>query len=992
MTAAGSNPKVFTLPSGIRLAEGLASELFGGDVHLPEVSVLLPTRRAVRALREAFLRASKGEPLLLPIMRPIGDVDEEALVIESAARSLADGAGADVFDLPPEMPALTRQLLLARAVLNWSQSKGDSQNETGNVAQATALAGDLGRLLDQVQTERLSFSALEDLVPDEFSSHWQKTLEFLQILTEHWPGILKERGAIDSALHRNRLLESLTEKWQASPPDTPVIAAGSTGSIPATADLLAVIARLPQGAVILPGLDRDLDDDSWAAIGPTHPQYGMKHLLETLGVERAEVENWRALKTPSKSRARLLSDVMRPAETTDHWHRDGSSSPGQSVPGLDRVQTATPREEAGVIALMMRETLETPDRSAALVTPDRGLARRVAAELGRWNIAVDDSAGTPLAQTPPGVFMRLTAEMVASGFSPVSVLAALKHPLAAGGMKASQFRARVRHLEVAALRGPRPANGFDGLIAAIEDENDRAELVPWLEDISTRTSDFINSLAGEECELADMLHAHVGFMEALAQTPETSGANRIWSFDAGEALAAFVGTLAEAASELPAIPGGMYPAILDTLMAGRAVRPKYGLHPRLHIWGPLEARLQSADLMILGGLNEGTWPGRAEPDPWLSRPMAEQFGLPLPERRIGLSAHDFVQAAAAPEVVLTRSEKVDGAPQVASRWWLRLAALIGEPAGEEASRAASLKQWHHQLNTPEGPPNPASPPNFAPPLAARPRRLSVTEIETLLRDPYSIYAKRILRLRALDQIEADAGAAERGSMVHEALNSFIRSFPDKLPDDAMAQLLEHGTRAFAPILSRPGVRAFWWPRFVRIAAWFLAEEAARRRNTKTVATEVKGKLSFDSPGGEFTLSAKADRIDRSGKTFSIIDYKTGSIPSKTDISLGLNPQLPLEAVILEAGGFEGVSAGTVAALEYWKLSGQTAEAGKTISITDDGSAAGADALEGLENLIAEFDQELQPYLSEPRPGAPVHYSDYSHLARRAEWTKDTGDE
>ena len=980
---AGS-PRVYSIAAGVPFADALARGLMdgaAGPADLARTTILLPTRRSVRALREAFLRQSGGTPMLLPAMRPVGDVDEDDLAMGDAG-AIARGGEAVWLDAPPAVPPLTRQLLLARLILKWSAGHPSAPSDA---AQASRLAADLASLIDQVQTERLTFDGLAGLVPGDYAEHWQETLAFLRIVTEAWPAVLTERGAIDPAARRNLLLAAQAEAWRATPPAWPVIAAGSTGSIPATADLLAVVARLPSGAVVLPGLDQDLDDATWDAIDATHPQFAMKQLLERLRLGRREAVAWPGSESSpaARARARLLGEVMRPAETSEQWQ--ASTEVWRSpVPGLTRITCAAPRQESATIALLMREALETPGRTAALVTPDRDLARRVIADLGRWNIRVDDSAGTPLGETVPGAYLRLIAEMAAGDVAPLAFLAALKHPLAAAGLARTAFLRLVRKLEITTLRGPRTASGLAGIRAAIAKKASHDDLHAWLARMQTAAAALTEAVAKPSVELSTVVRAHVAFAEWLAATDGESGTARLWAGEAGEALAGFVDELAQSANELPPIAGTSYPALLERLMAGRAVRARYGQHGRLFIWGPLEARLQQADLLILGGLNEDTWPPAPDTDPWLSRPMRASFGLPAPERRIGLSAHDFVQGAAAAEVVLTRSQKVDGAPTVASRWLLRLGALIGDPVGAEAERAARLLSWQVQMDAPAGL-SPAPPPSFAPPLAARTRTLSVTDIESLVRDPYAVFAKRVLGLRPLDAIEADPGAAQRGSFIHDALDSFTAAFPSALPDDALSRLGEHGRKAFGEALSRPGVWAFWWARFMQIAAWFIAHERTRRETITLAAGEVAGAFSVAAPGGPFVLKARADRIDRlpSGG-LAIIDYKTGQIPTKTEVERGISPQLPLEALIAEAGGFTDIPAAGVEELAYWQLMGGQA-GGRERDAAGDAARTIAEARAGLARLIAAFDDETTPYRARPRPGAQPRFSDYDHLARLLEW-------
>ncbi len=995
----GATPAVYTIPPGTPFVDALAAGLLdrhGGDpLALSRVTVLLPTRRACRSLREAFLRVSSGRPLILPAMRPLGDMDEEELGLAAGDNG---AAAADMLDLPPAIAPLRRQLLLARLIL----ARGE---DVEDVAQAARLAHELATLLDQVQTEGLDFSALAGLVPDDYAEHWQITLRFLRIVTEAWPEILREQGVLDPADRRNRLIAAQARQWRENPPHDPVIAAGSTGSIPATADLLSVIARLPGGAVILPGLDRDLDDDSWAVLEPGHPQFGMKQLLERISVAREEVDPWPAVREAAAvhpGRLHLLSEAMRPAATTDAWRHLAPPS-ADALDGLSAAEAAGAREEAAMIALAMRAELEEPEHTAALVTPDRGLARRVAAELRRWGVEVDDSAGVPLDRTPAGAFLRLSAAMVAEKAAPIALLAALKHPLAAGGLAPGLFRARMRRLERLVLRGPRPAAGFDGLAAALRaalaatpsgPAGGGDGLIAWLDDLTDAAAPLIAVMERPEAPLREIVEAHLGFAERLADDGGEARGRRLWAGDDGEALAAFVAELHAAAEALPPIDPGTYPALLSVLMEGQAVRPRFGRHPRLAILGPLEARLQHFDLLVLGGLNEGTWPAEPAADPWMSRPMRQAFGLPVPERRIGLAAHDFVQGAAALRVLLTRATKVEGAPTVPSRWLVRLGALL---EARELSLPAPFKGrlagWEEWLDRPPAREiAPWGPPEPRPPVAARPRRLSVTQVETWMRDPYGIYARHILRLAALDEIDADPGAADRGTAIHEALDRFVREFGGVLPDDAYERLLAYGREAFGEALARPGVAAFWWPRFARIADWFLAEERRRRETLVTLGTEIKGTMNLPGPAGDFTLVAKADRIDRlADGRLAIIDYKTGATPKKADVETGYAPQLPLEAAMARAGAFPGVPAVEVGQLSVWRLPGGSPP-GEIAVLKVDVAAVAETARAGLEELIAAFDDAATPYHARPKPEVAPQFSDYEHLARLKEWSAGGGED
>src|SRR5216683_2631175 len=988
-------PHIYTIapdrPFLATLARGLLALAGGDPLSLTRMTVLLPTRRAARSLREAFLRltaegSDPGAPLLLPRLRPIGDLDDDEIAL-----GLGDAAGAEdpTLAIPPAIPELRRRLLLTQLVLRWSQASGDGLLLPG---QAAALAAALARLLDAAASEEASFDSLRELVPDDLAAHWQTVLTFLEILPRHWPELLAADGALDPAERRNLLLRRQAALWRRAPPSGPVIAAGLTGGLPALVELLSAIAWLDRGAVILPGLDRSCDPGEWELIAdePAHPQHLMALLLRALEIAPEEVREWKlpgGAASPSgrAKRLRLVAQALRPAILTDAW-RDLPPQPADALAGLARYDCASPQDEAVTIALLLRRALETPAATAALVTPDRELARRVAAELRRWGIAIDDSAGLPLNRTPPGAFLRLVLDLADGALAPVPLLAALKHPLAAGGLAPVVFRDSARRLE-AAIRGPRPAPGFAGLRAALA--NCEAPLIGFVDRLERCLGGLAERLGEESVTLGELAAAHIRAAELLAATDEGTGVARLWREAAGEAAARFCHELIDAAADFPAMEGRHYPALFEALAAGAVVRPGYGQHPRLAIWGLVEARLQQADLLVLGGLNEGTWPGPAAYDPWMSRQMRQEFGIALPERAIGIAAHDFAQALGAPSVALTRATRREGVPTVPSRWLLRLdtvlrAVGLGDTLAAEPEIAAAAA-----LRDQPGGRRPRPPPVPCPPLAARPRQLSVTQIETWIRDPYAIYARHILRLKALDELDADPGRAELGITVHAALAKFIGRHPQELPLFAEDELIAIGRECFGPILSRPGVWAFWWPRFTRIARWFVAEEAVRRAAIVESLSERRGRLVIPARAGPFTITAMADRIDRlANGELELIDYKTGSLPAKREIESAVAVQLPLEGAIARDGSFDGLS-GRPAALEYWRLSGGE-PAGERCPIGGDDPAALIDrVIVEIAARIDRFDDPATPYPPVPEPRWAPRFSDYRHLERLDEAEADT---
>jgi ATP-dependent helicase/nuclease subunit B len=981
-------PGLYTIAAGVPFAETLARgliERLGAQrdpLALSAATIYLPTRRAARTLIETFARELNGAALL-PDTRALGDVDDDELLFDPLGDDLA---------LPPAIDPIRRRLLLATLVHKWSATRRDI---APGFAQATAMARSLSVFFDEVQTHRMDLDKLREIVPKGHSEHWTEVCDFLLFLHDAWPKLLAVEGALDPAERRKLLLARLAQRYRETGPAGPVIAAGTTGSIPATAELLGAIAQLPEGAVVLPALDRELDEDSWNALNPGHPQYGMKQLLARLGVERSEVQDWEGegkfAKRNPKARVVLLRETLRPAPTTDAWRALAERGAGEIVEGLDGVgvvAAAHPGEEALAIALMLREAVETPGKTAALVTPDRGLARRVAAELARWDISIDDSAGAPLARTPPVVFLSLLAQAATEKFAPAPLLALLKHPFAGGG-EAATFRRHARALDRFVLRGPRPDPGLAGVAKAIASQQAErgqsailstlTELAKWFADLSKMLAPFAAAMDARDFPLSELVDLHREAAEQLAE-------EQLWRGDAGEAGAGLVEALMRAGKDLPPVAPSAYPILFRQFAEERAIRPAFGRHPRLAILGPLEARLQHFDLVVLGGLNEGAWPQLSAADPWLSRPMRETLGLESPERAIGLAAHDFATLAAMPEVRFTRSLKVDGAPTVESRWLQRLRQLTkGLGLAAKLETTTPYATYATRFATPERAPVPALRPEPRPPVAIRPRELSVTQIETWLRDPYAIYARHVLRLKPLDPLDAEIGPLDRGSALHEILELFIRETAESFPSNPVARLIGMSEEVFARYGVPQATLALWRPRFARAAQWFVDDERRRRPAILRSSLEIKGRIAIEAPGGEFVLTCRADRIDelRAGGA-AIIDYKTGQPPSDSQVG-AFASQLPLEGAVLQRGGFEGVGPLAPAELVYIRYSGGE-DPGDTHVVKGDAQTLVAETYAKLVQLIVEFDRETTPYISRIAPFRADSAGDYDHLARVREWS------
>ena len=1036
MTAAPAS-HVFTIPASVPFVPTLLRALIEGKLvpgfpaahdllALADATLYLPTRRACRLARDLFLEMIGKSAAIVPRIVAVGDIDEDEIAF---AQMGAGALASEALELPPALGGLERRLLLTRLVLKWAEriapdQQGEAPLVANNPASALALADDLARLMDDMTTRGVPWERLDGLVPQALDRYWQLTLEFLQIARETWPKILAERGAIEPAARRDALIKAEAARLAAHA-DGPVIAAGSTASMPATAELIAAIAKLDRGAVVLPGLDLELDARSWQLIGGgeeaaarvssafEHPQFAMQALLQRIGITREQVS---VLGTPAAHRReRYVCEALRPAAATDAWKQlAGGDVPWieGALQGLTVIEAANAEEEALAIAISLREAIETPAKTAALVTPDRALARRVLAALERWNVAVEDSAGEELADTPAGLFARLAAEAALDGVTPVALLALLKHPLLRLGAAAGAHARAIAVLEKAVLRGPRPQPGTAGLAHALtvfhtelaklrrgqpsdlHPSDPRADLTDaQLHDAAALLARLAPALAPLEGQarapFAKIAALHRSVVAALSA--DATGVPAAFQGRDGVALESAFDEIAANASHADfAVEAVDYADLFRTAICDRVVRrpPLPGV--RLHIYGPLEARLQSADRMVLGALIEGTWPPEIASDPWLSRPMRHALGLDLPERRISLSAHDFAQALGASEVILAYPAKLAGTPSVPSRFVQRLAAVAGEQRWKGVcARGARYLAWARALDRPAEVKR-VDKPMPRPPRAARPTGLSVTDIENWLRDPYTIYAKHILKLRELDAVDLPPGAADRGIVIHAALSDFTKTFAAALPADPAAALIDIGRKHFAALEDYPEARAFWWPRFRRIARWFAGWEKGRRASLAELTAELQGRIEISLGERVFTLRARADRIERlAGGRYAILDYKTGQVPSEKQVRIGVSPQLTLEAAILRHGGFPDIPAdASIAELVYVSLKGGD-PAGDGVPIdfkNGDADFHAERALEKLTSVAQRFENEQQPYQPLVLSMWKSRYGTYDHLARVKEWS------
>lgn len=989
---ADAKPTIFSIPVQRAFADALAAGLIAryadGALGLANGLIILPSNRARSAVQAAFVRAS-GSGLLMPRLAVIGDADLD----ESVALALDPIDESDA--IPPAIDALKRRLMLAGLIEKHVPAGEDPI--TG--AAAFQLAEGLGRVIDQLHYEEVAPARLADIESalGDLAGHWQASWRRLSLLVDQWPKLLATTGHIDRADRRNRLLERVSRGWRVAPPARFVVAAGVTTAAPAIARLLRTVADLPQGMVVLPGLDIGMAGEEWEALGPvkadpekpgdrpleTHPQYHLKLLLGRMGVSRGEVQSWDAASPfdGPDARASFTSLLFAPADYTARWQQ--ARDLGEGIAGVTAAVFGDDGQEAQGIALMMRAVLETPARTAALVTPDRGLATRVAAALARWDISVDDSAGQPLGQTPPGALLLALAEFAAA-FDPVRLIALLGHPLVRAGDTRLGWLDQVRRLDLV-LRGPGLVPGWGGVTARIAalaaDPKARGHsaaqaIEPWWDDVvaglGAALAPFEAGASAPPSVLLGALQSALGWLTG----------DGVWTGHAGRALSEIFDRWVLAKGDGPALVApDDFPAMLTDLLSGESVRPPYGGHPRLFIWGLLEARLQRADVMILGGLDEGRWPQQQSPDPWLAPGIRRMLGLAAPERQQGAAAHDFAGAFAARKVVVTRAMRSGGDPAVASRFWLRLAALAGE-LPEARVDGESVTALAAALDVPAGPIAPARMPEPRPPVDARPDHISVTGVDLLAKDPYAFYAGRILRLSVLDPLRAGPDPRWLGTRVHAFMEDWQRAgaTPDALEVELGRLLDDPALDALA--------RAFWFPRIEPALRWAAGRVwEARIEGREPIATEASGMHELDG----IRLSGKADRIDRlSDGSLAIVDYKTGAAPSGSAAAGGLDNQLGLLGLLAEMGKVDGVAAGPINALEYWSLKADRAKAvDGSIAATHGSRRKLKTAEEAVARAYDAFAELTASYLLGDGAFAPgdnaKRFTDYDQLMRRDEW-------
>ena len=993
-----SAPSVFNMPSGVPFLEMLAKGLrrrYGDE--LQSGLILLPTRRAVRGLGDAFVTAAAEDGVraaLLPRLRPLADIDPEEPPFEP---------GELVGKVPPAIDGTLRRFEMARVVAAYHERAMDLPLDA---ATALALADPLLAILDDAALEEAKLTETDAWAKliGEAAKHFQDAATLYKIIQDFWPARLAELKMEEPQSRKVKLLDALISHWTDNPPDYPVIIAGSTGSLRATRRLMRVVANLPKGLVVLPGFQATDNDETWESIDEQHPQYAMKLLINGLDIHRGDVRDFvkdivedRSKNETRIARTRLLEEALVPASRTYDWLKRiakleedfGQSIFDDAVKGLSLIEARSDAEEALAISLILRESLEDTAQTAALVTPDQALARRVRARLARWGVEVDMSQGEPLAETPVGVFLDAVLSLSETPEAPLEKAVLFGHALTGLGRSHAEVLEVWHEIERTAYRVEIRPGDPERELTDIEVDLNHA-LRPLLELEGTATAPVWAS-------------ALITASEQLAVRPEHHGSHYLWRGEAGERAAQLLEHIIMFGDNLPPVDASGFKRLMRHLMTGIVVRPRGGTHPRLSILGPLEARMLEADIIILGGLNEGTWPAIPSPGPFLSRGMRRDMKLSLPERRYGLAAHDFFELASNPKVYMTRSKRSDSGPTIASRWVWRLKTLLQGAVGKDgvktrlstADQYLALAQRLDYVSAKAV--KPAMEPKPKPPKDKRwttdkKRSLSITEVKTFIRDPYSIYGKHVLGLKRLKDLGHENGASEFGSAIHLGIENFLTIAKAPFVEADDAALIAAFGDAFSLYKYSPEVIAKEQARFKSIAQALRLELNARHaEGYEQKGLEVWGEATI--PGRDFTVRGKMDYVERGIDGYGFVDFKTGSPAGDKEVAAGFDPQLPLAAFILREGGLKNHKPANTARLGYMRVKGSNADfkytpIGKIKTVEE----LVEDSIETLQKLIDRFDDPLTPYESQVRAQYTNSWSDFDGLARRAEWAgMDGGD-
>ncbi|HQS84908.1 MAG: double-strand break repair protein AddB [Alphaproteobacteria bacterium 16-39-46] len=977
-------PGIYSLSSDLPFLETLAESLLHSTqkapLHLSKYTILFPTQRSLRAFKHIL--GHHADALFLPNLFTLNDLAPRAEDFLTSLFQNIPFESLQELSLPPPLSILRGSLLCAEAL----RRGGGLFNHTLNPEAQENLSKALLETLGELASHNVSLKDGDLHIPETHGIHWEKTTLFLKTILEIWPLILKAEEASDPLTFVQDRLKILSSYLVKSPPSTPIIVAGIRGLSPVFISFLKTIFNCSKGVFLVETFSKDFKDTSPQSLSPSHPSYELTSFLSELNVSPSHLKPWPfVLKQKDETLSARLSLINGTFPVTALNQKEPPSnifhSLAKSLENISFFEAGSLLEEARVISLRMRHVLETPQKTAALITPDRRLAHLVKTELLKWDIIVDDSGGTSFAQTTVGRYFLKSLQTLLSHESPLLLISLLKDPLTRLGMNQENLDQALKTLELYALRGLKPSPGIPSLrhrLGSFKKEGDLAlndsleiaeDLLKSFEEI---TSPFKNLLENG-APPAVLLKSHEEFLKALSKTGE--GDSLLWQKEEEAEAESLFQTLIQETENLSPLTRSSYGGFLKSLLTKSTLQLTLPEHPRLSILGLFESRLLKKDSVILGGLNEGTWPDLPHANPWIHKNLREALSLPPLEARIGVSIQDFLHGFLNKEVLLTRSKRTKSGIERPSRILVHLTTFL------ESQNLSFEQPFEILLLKALTPPSSSlvKPPEANPPLSARPHRLTPSLIEMLSKDPYGFYAQTILNLRPLKPFEAFPTASDFGTLIHTSIENLSgKSF---LPSEEVLRK-EFKNTSLYKALSR-GEQYFWAHRFLCILKNFWTQHAKQLQNPEllTISREVSVShlFSISTNPKSFEIKGRIDRLEETLESFHIMDYKTGSLPSKIAIETGLNSQLPLLGLLLKETLTSQKRPLKNIALSYWPL--------KKDAFLPLNTLKNPETL--IENTSQMLTEILDFFYNTETPGhfraTPYAHSSYAHLARIQEW-------
>lgn len=840
----------------LNFANGMLSKFGHLGPEIGKVTIILPTKRSCRKLAQTFFHISEKKACFLPRIYPLQDIELSYLLEQVFSCNITE-------DQPNLLEHLRKKI--APEMLEMSILQG--------LCGANGLANHLYSLFYEIQKHQLG--NIIEKIQHHYSDHLDQIIELLKFIIEALPQKLHKLGLIDKASYVNEISMILAITWEKYPPKYPVIIAGIDGETASDRALLKVVNEMRNGYVVLHNIDKSLPNAEWQEISHEHPQYQLKSLIDLCRVGREEIYSWHNIVNVkhndiffSKSFSRNFSNCAPPQDLTI-------------------IETETPQQELQFITQLCVDKLICGNESVLIVTQNELLIEKLTYMLLAHNVIPDCSIGNSALKCDEMIFLQLIMRTIFEHFSPISLLALLKHDLC----KIAQKEV-VQQFEISHLRGINSYKNLQELIAATDEE-----IKQILQLILEHSRKLEEIMSQKTTDFGDILSTHLELAERLS-------ANSLWQHERGVELRELLLELSRNAHHIGKIAPISYLAIMRDMLSKAKFRTSKTYNPRLIIITPKESQLLCADNVILADLNENSWPQKSSSNIFLNDILMQSLGFENSEIETGRNAAKFYNLLHNKNIYLTRSKTSKNIITTSSRWLLRIKLLLQKIAYHEQPALNLSPEILDIIELPLTSPTP--------PVEFRLKSLSVTQVEKLIRNPYDIYASKILRLYELEPINKDPENLDYGNLIHEAIHHFTLHY--KPPTEPYKFFMDFILQKGRDLFYKPAIRNVWLPKIEKIARWFIEYHLDNMSCKLLPETELQAKF------GDFTLKARLDRMEvREGNCVTILDYKTGKLPGKKDIADLVSIQLPLEALLAQKNGY------IVTKLLYLQLNSQLDE-------------------------------------------------------------------